>query len=189
MWRDVATPAAGGEGADRRLRPRGGGALLLARQAGAGLALGRHGVLERALGGPVLAGADAALDLGVLEAGLLLLELALVLGRAGLPVDLRPEHDVLGDASRVRLRPRRLAGLLAELRPVLALRTRGFTTCLITVLRIRWGALYFAAGVVEPVAYDCFRAVFVLEVFGCGDVDGIIVVSSAQSRLEIGLAI
>jgi hypothetical protein len=83
-------------------------------------ALGGHGVLEGALCGEVVAGADTALDLCVLELELLLLVVALVLG-ASLPVGDGAEVDVLCDADGVGLGAGSLALFLAELGPALAL--------------------------------------------------------------------
>ena len=126
------------------------------------LALGRHRVLEGALARPVLARAYPALDLGVLQARLLLLNRVLLLHLRRLPVDRGAEDDVLGDGGRVCLRAGGLALLLAELGPVLALCHARVDDLLDHRLADPPRRLDLLAPVVDAVCGYRFRAVFVL---------------------------
>lgn len=66
------------------------------RQTGAGLAFGRHRVLERTLGGEMVAAADTAFNLHFLEGFCLLVFLdGGLLHTAGFVAHGRPENDVL----------------------------------------------------------------------------------------------
>tara|TARA_R110002003_G_scaffold193_35_gene15149 strand:+ start:4335 stop:5147 length:813 start_codon:yes stop_codon:yes gene_type:complete len=84
------------------------------------VALWRHGVLEGTFCREMIALANSALDLCILELCLLLRLVALVLV-AGFPRCHGSKQDVLGDADRVCLRAGGLALFLAELGPLLAL--------------------------------------------------------------------
>jgi len=131
------------------------------RRAGPILADGRHGVLERTAGREMLAVADPAFHLLVLQ---LLLHAALVrllLLRVRLPVDAGPEDDVLPDRRRVEGRADRVAFFEPEFRPCFA-----FGHPWVDVFFDDGGAdpargLDLFAVVVEAVGYYGFRAVFV----------------------------
>lgn len=79
-----------------------------------------HGVLEGTFCGEMVAAADSALDLGLLQIRLLLVGLVLVIG-ARFPVCGGAEDNVLGDTDGIGLRASRPTLLLTKLLPVLAL--------------------------------------------------------------------
>ena len=138
------------------------------------LTLGRHGILERTLGGPVVSAADPALDLRVLEHVLLSVDLALVLG-ARLPVRRRAEHDVLCHAGRVGLRAERLALLLPEFGPVFPFGDARVHDLLDGDLLDAAGCLDFFAVFADRPCYDGLGSVFVLGDLLGGERDGVLV--------------
>lgn len=136
------------------------------------LALGGHGVLEGTLGGPMVAGTDTTLDLGVLQVGLLLLMFALVVGR-GLPVGRGAEDNVLGNTGGVGLGADRLSLLLAEFCPLLALGDAGVHDLLDDRLLDAAGGLDLLAIFADRVGDDGLGAVLVLDDLGRGKGEGI----------------
>lgn len=140
------------------------GLLSIGTRPRTGLVHRCHGILERTAGRKVLATADTALDLLVLElilhAALLSTGLLLLLGLR-LPVHAGPEGDILAHGCRVEGRTRGVTLLEPELRPPPPLRDarvhvfldyRGFDPS---------GHLDFLAVVVEAVRDDRFRAILV----------------------------
>lgn len=123
----------------------------------------------------MVSGADTALDLCVLE-GVLLLDVLALLLVAGLPSGDRPKEDILGDGGGIGLRAWRLALLLPEFGPLLALGDArvydGFDGRLLDAA----GRLDLLAVFAESVGYDCFAAVFVFGYGLLGELDGVIVV-------------
>lgn len=136
--------------------------------------LGRHGILERTLCGPVVARADAALDLCVLEVGFLLCVFGFVLG-GGLPAGDGAEEDILGDGGGVGLGAGRLALLLAKFGPLLALGDAGVDGRLNGGLFDATGRLDLLAVFAERVGYDGLAAVFVLGDGGLGEGEGVVI--------------
>ena len=81
-----------------------------------------HGILERTLGGKVVAAADTAFDLHLLQLlGLLILLRRLLLLLPALEADHGPEDDVLAQSSGIRSWPCRFACLYTHLRPLSSL--------------------------------------------------------------------
>jgi len=131
---------------------------------GRDIALWRHGVLERTLCGEVIALADTALDLRVLELRLLLRLVALVFV-ACLPRGYGPEQDVLSYADGVCLGARGLALFCAEFCPLLALGHAGVYGGFDDGLFDAAGGLVAAAVFADAVGCDGFGSVFI---FGDG---------------------
>jgi hypothetical protein len=115
--------------------------------------------------------ADTALDLGVLELELLLVLVALVFCR-GLPVRCGAEDDVLSDGYRVGLGPGGLALLCAEFGPCLALGDARVYDLLDDRLLDAACGLDLLAILVDAVRYDRLGSVLVLGdcLLGEGDV-------------------
>lgn len=109
----------------------------------------------------MVAGANTALDLCVLELELLLLVVALVLS-AGLPVGDGAEVDVLGDTDGVGLGAGGLALLLAELGPALALGDARVDDLLDDRLLDAARCLYLLAVLADVVRGDGLCSVLVL---------------------------
>jgi hypothetical protein len=105
--------------------------------------------------------ADTALDLCVLELGLLLRFVALVFA-AGFPVGYGAEGNVLGDRDRVCLRAWGLALFLSEFSPLLSLGYAGVDDLLDDCLLDAPCGLVLLA-VFDAVRDDCFGSVFVLD--------------------------
>ncbi|KAJ8106481.1 hypothetical protein OPT61_g9506 [Boeremia exigua] len=105
--------------------------------------------------------ANTALDLCVLELQLLLVLLALVV-LCGLPVGLWAEDDVLSNRDCVGLGSGGLALLRAEFWPCLALGDAGVYDLLDDRLLDAAGGLDLLAVLVDAVGYDCLGSVLVL---------------------------
>lgn len=123
-----------------------------------------HCILEGTAGGEMLARADTALDLLVLELVLhasLFAAGLLGLRRLHLPVDAGAEDDVLADGGRVERRPRRVALLVPELRPSPPLRDPRVHLLPHHVRLDPPRHLHLLPVVVEPVRHHRLRAVFV----------------------------
>lgn len=132
--------------------------------------LRRHGILERTLCGKVIAAANTAFNLHLLERlGLLILLWSLLLRRTGLKSHLRSEDDVLAEGGGVHAWARRLAGFGPHFRPVPALGYAGVFFLLYHGAADALGAAHFFAFFVEENGYYCFCAVFVAGDLGRGD--------------------
>jgi len=134
---------------------------IIGHLGGRGLAVRSHGVLEGTLCGEMVAAANTALDLCALEVRLLLLHLVLVLG-ARLPVRHGAEDDVLGNAGGVCLRAERLALILAEFGPRLALGDAGIYDLLDDRLLDAAGRLDFLAVFADRVGDEGLGSILVL---------------------------
>ena len=155
---------------------------------GGNVALGGHGVFEGTFGGEMVALADTALDLCVLQLCLLLGVIALVLG-ARFPVRHGPEGNILSDRHRVRLRARRLALLLPELGPRFTLSHPRVHRCLDQRLLDAPCRLVPPPVIADAVAYDGLGSIFVLghSLLWEGDVEVVIFfgpVGTAISRVS-----
>jgi hypothetical protein len=138
------------------------------------LAFGGHGVFEGTFGGPVVAAADSALDLCVLEDGLLARHLACVL-IAGLPVACGSEGDVLGDGGGVCLWAQRFPLLGAELGPVFSLCDARVDDLLDGYFLDAARGLYFFAIFPDRVGDNGLGTVFVFGDLLLGEGDGVVV--------------
>ena len=123
----------------------------------------------------MLATANSALDLGVLQRRcLLLLDGVLLLLLVRLPVGARSEDDVLTDAGGICLWSAGFALLLAKFLPCLALGDPWVYDCAEDVLAYSACAFDFLALVVEAVGYDVLAAVLVLGDLWLRQIDGIV---------------
>lgn len=104
---------------------------------------------------------DPALDLLILQLLLHAVLVRLLLFRIRLPVDARPEDDVLAHARGLERRAGGLALLEAEFGPALALGDARVDVLLDDGGAYSAGGLDFFAVVVEAVRYYCSGAVFV----------------------------
>lgn len=122
----------------------------------------------------MVAAANTALDLGVLEDGLLLL-LHLLLLRSGAEPDHRSEVDVLGDAGGISLRAGGLALLDTELGPVFPLGHARVHDLLDDGLLDAAGGLDLLAVLVDLVGDDRLGAILVLRDGGLREGEGIFI--------------
>ena len=123
--------------------------------------LGSHSIFEGTLGCEVIAGANTALDLCILELELLLVLVALVFCRR-LPVGLWAEENVLSDGDSVGLWACGLALLLTEFCPCLALGYAGVYDLFDNGLLDASCSLDFLAVLIYTVGYDRLGSILVL---------------------------
>lgn len=154
-------------------RALGSGSSLVSSRSGgvggsAGLADGGHGVLVGTAGGEMLAVADTALDLLVLQLvlhGLGVGVLALVLGVLA-PVEGRLEDDVLADRGGVGGRTGAVLGAKAELGPRLAVGDAGVDDLAVGDVADASCSLDLLAVVVQAVLDDGRAAILVGDLLG-----------------------
>ena len=129
---------------------------------GGDVAFGGHGVFEGTFCGEMVSLANTALDLCVLELGLLLRFVALIFV-AGFPVGYGAEGDVLGDGDGVCLWACGLALFLSEFRPLLSFSDAWVYDLLYDGLLDAPCLLVFLAVVAPAEGDDGFGSVFVLD--------------------------
>lgn len=135
---------------------------------------GRHGVFERTSGSEMLAIANPALDLLILQLRLDAILLGLLLLAVLLPRHARPEDDVLADGGRIEARPGGVAFFEAELGPGAAFGDAGVDGFFDDGGADAAGGFDLFAVVVEAVGDVSFGAVFVGGDLGRGEGVGVV---------------